>query len=181
MREKAEHERKEAEEREKEAARLRREKREKLEKEGQQYIEDLFQSSFMVDFELTDDENDDEQTDPKSNGKPAKDDEDAEDKNGVPDKTEGSENGNVVIEPTDEDDTDLDEIKKPLGAQASDANSSVSSYSTPSRTPRTSQHLIYKSGTKNPRPMSANTVQILSNPNLIVAFGTVSREKKRTG
>ena len=173
VREKAEHERKEAEEREKEAARLRREKREKLEKEVQQYIENLI----SLDFDFTDEESDDEETGPKSNGKPEEnrkvepaDDEkrngqpeDVENENGVPDKTD------VFIEPTDEDETDLDK-KKPLGGEASGANSSVSSYTTPSRTPHSSKHLSEKSTTKNPLPMLANMVQILSNPNIIVAL-----------
>ena len=173
VREKAEHERKEAEEREKEAGRLRREKREKLEKEVQQYIENLI----SLDFDFTDEESDDKETGPKSNGKPEEnrkvepaDDEkrngqpeDAENENGVPDKTD------VFIEPTDEDETDLDK-KKPLGGEASGANSSVSSYTTPSRTPHSSKRLSEKSTTKNPRPMLANMVQILSNPNIIVAL-----------
>ena len=142
-REKAECERKEAEEREKEAARVRREKREKLEKEGQKYIEDLI----LLDFEFTNEESDDEQTDSKNNGKPEDAEnrngkpEDAENRNGVPEKTD------VLIEPTDEDETNLDD-KKPLGGEASDADSSVSSYSTSSRTPRSSQRLVNRSGTK---------------------------------
>ena len=69
----------------------------------------------------------------------------------------------------DEDETDLDE-KQPLGGEASDANSCVSTYSTPSRTPRSSKRLSNKSATKHPRPMSANTVQILSDPKIIVAL-----------
>ena len=69
----------------------------------------------------------------------------------------------------DEDETDLDE-KQPLGGEASDANSCVSTYSTPSRTPRSSKRLSNKSATKNPCPMSANTVQILSDPKIIVAL-----------
>ena len=120
----------------------------------------------MVDFELTDDEkeDDDEENDQKNNGKPAKDDEEAEDRNGVlVYKTEGGDNGNVAVEPTDEDETDLDENRKPLGDEASDANSSISSYSTPSRTPRSSQHLLNRSWDEKSMPdvnqHSANTEQ----------------------
>ena len=175
-REKAERERKEKEEREKEAARVRREKREKLEKEGQEYVEQLI----SLDFEFTDDESDEEEGGTERNGKPKNEEktnpkpadpvngegnpEDAQNGNCVPDKTD------LSIVPTDEDETDLDD-KKPLGGEASDANSSANStYSTPSRTPRSSKRLSNKSTTKNPRPLSANTVQILSNPKIIVAL-----------
>ena len=170
-RDKAERERKEKEERDKEAARIRREKREKLEKEGQEYVVQLI----SLDFDFTDEESDDEEDATKSNGnaeeaentKPKPDDaangegnpEYVQKGNGVPDKRE----------PTDEDETDLDE-KQPLGGEASDANSCVSTYSTPSRTPRSSKRLNNKSATKNPCPMSANTVQILSDPKIIVAL-----------
>ena len=183
--ERIEKQRKEAEEREKEATRQRREKREKLEKEGQKYVEDLI----SLDFEFTDEESDDEQAESKNevkpqdvengNGKPEEAEngngkpEEAENRNGKPEHAENRngvvEKADVLIEPTDEDETDLDD-KKPLGGEASDANSSVSTYSTPSRTPRSSKRLLHRSGTKNPRPMSANTVQILSNPNIIVAL-----------
>ena len=170
-RDKAERERKEKEERDKEAARIRREKREKLEKEGQEYVVQLI----SLDFDFTDEESDYEEDATKSNGnaeeaentKPKRDDaangegnpEYVQKGNGVPDKRER----------TDEDETDLDE-KQPLGGEASDANSCVSTYSTPSRTPRSSKRLNNKSATKNPRPMSANTVQILSDPKIIVAL-----------
>ena len=170
-RDKAERERKEKEERDKEAARIRREKREKLEKEGQEYVVQLI----SLDFDFTDEESDDEEDATESNGnaeeaentKPKPDDaangegnpEYVQKGNGVPDKRER----------TDEDETDLDE-KQPLGGEASDANSCVSTYSTPSRTPRSSKRLNNKSATKNPRPMSANTVQILSDPKIIVAL-----------
>ena len=169
-RDKAEQERKEKEERHKEAARIRREKREKLEKEGQEYVVQLI----SLDFDFTDEESDNEEDVTKSNGnaeeaentKPKPDDaangegnpEYVQKGNGVPDKRE----------PTDEDETDLDE-KRPLG-EASDANSCISTYSTPSRTPRSSKRLSNKSATKNPRPMSANTVQILSDLKIIVAL-----------
>ena len=170
-REKAERERKEKEERDKEAARIRREKREKLEKEGQEYVEQLI----SLDFEFTDDESDDEEAATKSNGNA----EEAENTKGKPDDAangegnpEYAQNGNGVpdkTEPTDEDETDLDD-KQPLGGEASDANLCVSTYSTPLRTPRSSKRLSNKSATKNPRPMSANTVQILSDPKIIVAL-----------
>ena len=150
--EKAECERKEAEETEKEAARVRREKREKLEKEGQKYVEDLI----SLDFDFTDEESNDEQADSKNNVKPEHAEngngkpEDAENGNGKPEDAENrngvAEKTDVLIEPTDEDETDLDK-KKPLGGEASDANLSVSSYSTPSRTPRSSQRLVNRSGT----------------------------------
>ena len=60
-------------------------KEREIRKGGTTVYEDLFQSSLMVDFELTDDEkeDDDANSDPKRNGKPAKDDEDVEDRNGV--------------------------------------------------------------------------------------------------
>ena len=171
VRDKAERERKEKEERDKEAARIRREKREKLEKEGQEYVVQLI----SLDFEFTDEESDDEEAATKSNGNA----EEAENTKGKPDDAangegnpEYAQNGNGVpdkTEPTDEDETDLDE-KQPLGGEASDANSCVSTYSTPSRTPRSSKRLSNKSATKNPRPMSANTVQILSDPKIIVAL-----------
>ena len=170
-REKADRERKEKEERDKEAARIRREKREKLEKEGQEYVEQLI----SLDFEFTDDESDDEEAATKSNGNA----EEVENTKGKPDDAANGEgnpeyahNGNGVpdiTEPTDEDEMDLDD-KQPLGGEASDANSCVSTYSTPSRTPRSSKCLSNKSATKNPRPMSANTVQILSDPKIIVAL-----------
>ena len=170
-RDKAERERKEKEERDKEAARIRREKREKLEKEGQEYVVQLI----SLDFEFTDEESDDEEAATKSNGNA----EEAENTKGKPDDAangegnpEYAQNGNGVLdktEPTDEDETDLDE-KQPLGGEASDANSCVSTYSPPSRTPRSSKRLSNKSATKNPRPMSANTVQILSDPKIIVAL-----------
>ena len=170
-REKADRERKEKEARDKEAARIRREKREKLEKEGQEYVEQLI----SLDFEFTDDESDDEEAATKSNGNA----EEAENTKGKPDDAANGEgnpeyahNGNGVpdiTEPTDEDETDLDD-KQPLGGEASDANSCVLTYSTPSRTPRSSKRLSNKSATKNPRPMSANTVQILSDPKIIVAL-----------
>ena len=182
-RDKAERERKEKEERDKEAARIRREKREKLEKEGQEYVLQLI----SLDFEFTDEESDDEEGATKSNGnseeaentKPKPDDtangegnhEYAQNGNGVPDKTE----------PTDEDETDVDE-KQPLGGEASDANSCVSTYSTPSRTPRSSKRLSNKSATKNLRPMSANTVQILSDPQIIIAleqFQSIRKEQDK--
>ena len=165
--EKAERERKEKEERDKEAARIRREKREKLEKEGQEYVEQLI----SLDFEFTDNESDDEEADTNSNGNA----EEAENTKGKPDDAangegnpEYAQNGNGVpdkTEPTDEDETDLDD-KQPLGGEASDANSCVSTYSTP----RSSKRLSNKSATKNPLPMSANTVQILSDPKIIVAL-----------
>ena len=170
-RDKAERERKEKEERDKEAARIRREKREKLEKEGQEYVQQLI----SLDFEFTDEESDDEEAATKSNGNA----EEVETTKGKPDDAangegnpEYAQNGNGVpdkTEPTDEDETDLDE-KQPLGGEASDANSCVLTYSTPLRTPRSSKRLSNKSATKNPRPMSANTVQILSDPKIIVAL-----------
>ena len=170
-RDKAEHEKKEKEERDKEVARIRREKREKLEKEGQEYVVQLI----SLDFEFTEEESDDEEAATKSNGNA----EEAENTKGKPDHAangegnpEYAQNGNGVpdkTEPTDEDEMDLDE-KQPLGGEASDANSCVSTYSTPLRTPRSSKCLSNKSATKNPHPMSANTVQILSDPKIIVAL-----------
>ena len=175
VRDKAERERKEAEEREKEAARQRREKREKLEKEGQKYAEDLI----SLDFDFTDEESDDEQADSGNEVKPQDAEngkgkpEDAENRNGKPDDAKNRnrevEKADILIEPTDEDETDLDE-EKPLGGEASDANSSVSTYSTPSRTPWSPKRLLNRSGTNKPQPMGANTVQILSNPKIIVAL-----------
>ena len=170
-RDKAECERKEKEERDKEAARIRREKREKLEKEGQEYVEQLI----SLNFEFTDEESDDEEAATKSNGNT----EEAENTKGKPDNAvngegdpEYAQNGNSVpdkTEPTDEDETDLDD-KQPLGGEASDANSCILTYSTPSRTPQSSERLSNKSATKHPRPMSANMVQILSDPKIIVAL-----------
>ena len=169
-REKAERERKEKEERDKEAARIRREIGEKLEKEGQEYVEQLI----SLDFEFTDDESDDEEAATKSNGKA----EEVENTKGKPDNAangegnpEYAQNGNSVpdkTEPMDEDEMDLDD--KQLLGEASDANSCVSTYSTQSRTPCSSKRLSTKSATKNPRPLSANTVQILSDPKIIIAL-----------
>ena len=168
VRDKAEQERKEKEERDKEAARIRREKREKLEKDGQEFVQQLI----SLDFEFTDEESDDEEAATKINGNA----EEVENTKGKPDDAANGEGnpeyGNGVpdkTEPTDEDETDLDE-KQPLGGEASDANSCVSTYSTPSRTPQSSKRLSNKSATKNPCPMSANTVQILSDPKIIVAL-----------
>ena len=110
---------------EKEAARQRREKREKLEKEGQKYVEDLI----SLDFEFTDEESDDKQAESKNevkpqdvengnskpeevengNGKP----EEAENRNGKPEHAENrnsvAEKADVLIEPMDEDETDLED------------------------------------------------------------------------
>ena len=128
-----------------------------------------------LDFDFTDEESDDEEDATKSNGNA----EDAENTKPKPDDAANGEgnpeyvqNGNGVphkTEPMDEEETDLDE-KQPLGGEASDANSCVSTYSTPMRTPRSSKRLSNKSATKNPRPMSANTVQILSDLKIIVAL-----------
>ena len=147
------------------------EKKEKLEKEGQEYVVQLI----SLDFDFTDEESDDEEDATKSNGNA----EEAENTKPKPDDAANGEGnpeyvkkGNSVPdkrEQTDEDETDLDE-KQPLGGEASDANSCVSTYSTPSRTPRSSKRISNKSATKNPRPMSANTVQILSDPKIIVAL-----------
>ena len=169
--EKAERERKEKEERDKEAARIRREKREKLEKEGQEYVEQLI----SLDFEFTDDKSNDESDDKEAATKSNGNAEEAENTKGKPDDAangegnpEYAQNGKGVpdkTEPTDEDETDLDK-KQPLGGEASDANLCFSTYSTP----RSSKRLSNKSATKNPCPMSANTVQILSDPKIIVAL-----------